>query len=105
MNEHNPALTTRRRARRRLAGVAGVTAPVVLMMALSAGTASAAESHHDHQKPGGGFTPTSPVDGFADHWEKYHKGKDATQEPNTIASDPGNYAKIHQEMVGHMLGQ
>jgi hypothetical protein len=108
MIEHNPALIARRRARRLrrwLAGVASVTAPVVLMCALSAGTASAEESHHGHQKPGGGFTPTTPVDAFADHWEKYHKGKDATQEPKTIASDPGNYVKIHQEMGQHMLGQ
>ena len=71
---------------------------------LGMGTAFAAEKHHDNAGVNSGFTPTSPVDGFADHWEQYHKGKDMTQEPKTITSDPGNYAKIHQEMAGHMLG-
>jgi hypothetical protein len=105
MTEHNLAPIVRRPLRRLFVGMAGVAAPVVLMCALTAGTASAAESHHGHQTPGGGFTPTTPVDAFADHWEKYHKGKDATQEPKTIMSDPGNYMKIHQEMAQHMLGQ
>jgi hypothetical protein len=85
------------------AGSAALTA-ALCFGTLGMGTAFAADKHHDDAGVHSGFTPTSPVDGFADHWEKYHKGKDMTQEPKTITSDPGNYAKIHQEMAGHMLG-
>jgi len=91
MNEHNPALIARRRARRLRRWLAGVGSvgrpggPVVLMVARCRRVRPQPRYPTGrHQKPGGGFTPTTPVDAFADHWEKYHKGKDATQEPKTI---------------------
>jgi hypothetical protein len=104
MNEHHPAAPERGGMPRWLGRAAVLTLPVLALSALAVGTASADEDH-GHHKPGGGFTPTTPVDAVADHWEKYHKGKDITQEGKTITSDPGHYMKIHQEMVQHMLGQ
>jgi hypothetical protein len=102
MNEHHPATLERRGMPRWIARAAALTLPVLALSALAVGTASADEGHDDAQHSGP--SPSQPVDAFADHWEKYHKGKDATHEPNTIASDPNNYMKIHQEMAEHMLG-
>jgi len=102
MNEHNLAAGIRGVVRRCLAGVAVLAVPVVLMSAVSVGTASAHEGH-DHGDEGGGWTATTPVDAFADHWEEHHKGKDPASEPSTIASDPNNYVAIHQEMMENAL--
>jgi hypothetical protein len=102
MNEHNLAAVIRKGLRRWCAGMAVLAVPVVLMSAVSVGTASAHEGH-DHGDEGGGWTATTPVDAFADHWEEHHKGKDPASEPSTIASDPNNYVAIHQEMAENAL--
>jgi hypothetical protein len=57
--------------------------------------------------PGGaiGFTPTTPVDGFANHWMTYHY-KEANfvgNETDRILTDPGRYLDIHLDMVNEML--
>jgi hypothetical protein len=104
MNEHHPAALERGGTPRWLGRAAVLTLPVLALSALAVGTASADEDHGDAQSQSAP-SPSQPVDAFADHWEEYHKGKDATQEPNTIASDPNNYMKIHEEMAQHMLGR
>ena len=84
----------------------GVVAGVLTAGTVGAGTAFAAEKHNDAGPagPGKGFSPNSPVDGFADHWESYHKGHPLTEEGSRAGGDPGGYASVHEEMLGHMLG-
>lgn len=100
MNDCHSPDSGRRNLPRWVARAAVVAIPVVALSALVVGPAAAHEKHDE----GAGFSPTQPVDAFADHWEEYHKDKDITEEPNTIVSDPDNYIKIHQEMAEDMLG-
>jgi hypothetical protein len=86
---------------RRIALIAGggaVTA-ALCMGSLGAGTAFADED----ESASSGWTLTTPVDAFSDHWQEYHKGKDFSQEPSNAANDPDTYTKIHQEMFENML--
>ena len=105
MSEDKMAGARGRVLRRCAAGVAVVAVPVVLMSAVTVTPAWAEDAPHGQTAAGGGPSPTTPIDAFSDHWQQYHKGKDFTQEPKTIESDPGHYAQIHEEMAGHMLGQ
>ena len=94
-------------------GSAVVAGGVLAISAFAAGTASADEGYSapddtttdTAEDPG--FIPTSPVDGFANHWMNYHyKEADFAQnEAGRIVSDPQRYIDIHLEMVAEMLGQ
>ena len=94
-------------------GGAVVAGGVFALSALAAGTASAAEGHSapdkskDTAADSSGFIPTSPVDGFANHWMTYHykEANFAQDEVGRIVSNPQRYIDIHLEMVAEMLGQ
>jgi hypothetical protein len=95
-------------------GSAVVAGGVFALSAIATGTASAHEGYSapDDTTTGTtaddpGFIPTSPVDGFTNHWMNYHyKEADFAQnEVGRIVSDPQRYIDIHLEMVAEMLGQ
>ena len=75
--------------------VGAVAATGAIMASAGVGTASAHE---------GSFGPTTPIDAFSDHWQKYHYGKPITDEPKAIVDDPANYTNIHVYLIEAMLG-
>jgi hypothetical protein len=112
MADHRAQRVTRLRTIGR--GSAVVAGGVLALSGLAVGTASADEGHDgygettsDTSEESSGFIPTSPVDGFANHWMTYHYKEDnfAQNEVGRIVSDPQRYVDIHFEMVAEMLGQ
>jgi zinc transporter ZupT len=93
---------TERPARERLVRKAAILAAITGMYVLGVGSASALDRGigHDHT---GGWSPSRPASAFSSIGRR--SGMNLSKESNITASDPANYAAIHEGVARPILLQ